>query len=132
MFRPAAGARGENPKSGERAARVLLPATRALLHCSPDIARPRPSVTRTREKRTTAVGGKTRTTEPTVRQQFRIPQSLVEKARAIARRDNVSTSEVVRRALTEFEKRKPKGELEQEIREIRRMLKELLEGARGR
>ena len=89
-------------------------------------------MTRSPVRRTTSVGSKNRTTEPTVRQQFRIPPSLVEKARAIARRDNVSTSEVVRRALTEFEETKAKGELEQEIREIRRMLKELLGGAGGR
>jgi len=71
-------------------------------------------------------------TEPTIRQQYRIPRSLVNKARTIAKRERTTTSEIVRRALTAFEDEGPETRLERELRGIRRLLEDLAGTSRGR
>jgi hypothetical protein len=73
---------------------------------------------------------KSKTTETTVRQQYRIPPSLVEKAKAIARREKITTSEVVRRALEAYEGSGDNTKLEREMRGIRRLLVDLTKANR--
>jgi hypothetical protein len=71
-------------------------------------------------------------TEATIRQQYRIPPSLVEKAKSIARREKVTVSEIVRRALSLYEEPRAETRLEREMRGIRRLLEDLTRSDRRR
>jgi hypothetical protein len=98
----------------------------ALIHLASD-CRAAPFVTNQRtkakKKSSTPSAG---IGERTMRQQFRIPPRLVEKTRAIARREKITTSDVVRRALEAFEGDSALARLELELRNVHKILEELL------